>query len=614
MSKIINTRIAQKHDVEAVWHSAECNIIPYKGELIIYDPDDTHANPRVKIGDGVSAPVDLPFAVDVSQADLDAKISNDEILQTTNASGTNKKVYISKLDDALYAADKRFVVTANIYNKTNNSLISAVPATNINKLFNGNFEDTLAISAGNYAVINISFENERDGFFLGYPYGDLIFSHYFNNISDEIRCRVYCNYASHGIGWHDLTVTELEGSSGRVFTANNTYYQISQIEITVTAKDDIPTDLSAIEFKLNRPFYKDSSVVGKHDSETLYYPLTAPSFIGDLTGTAAKATKDASGNVINTYYMKRGSYERIEGTATAHKNLNDYKQAGFYNVKTQYVDNCPDGIGIDAALLVYPWDTVGYELQEITETAASASLRRWIRKNNNSTWSEWEQVFSGNEVSGDFNVSGIFQNGKVYSNVASCYETSKVDEIVIKTKIPFTSSSMPLVHLKGWNYGAGSTIDLDIVWYVYQNAFYAYGTGVTSNGAWRPEVYLSTYTENNTKYVAISLKGEVYYPMFVAELQNLGNAPATYASGWTVQSKLVTNTTSIIPTTDQLQISYKKTSCDISGIADRAIQDRYGNYIDSHYATKEEELITVDDIDEICGTIIQVATLNEVTF
>ena len=71
MSKIINTRIAQKHDVEAVWHSAECNVIPYKGEIIIYDPDDTHASPRMKIGNGVDSPKDLPFiSADVTYDDI----------------------------------------------------------------------------------------------------------------------------------------------------------------------------------------------------------------------------------------------------------------------------------------------------------------------------------------------------------------------------------------------------------------------------------------------------------------------------------------------------------------------------------------------------------------
>ena len=130
-------------------------------------------------------------------------------------------------------------------------------------------------------------------------------------------------------------------------------------------------------------------------------------FTGNLTGNAdnaTKAIKDSSGNQINTYYMKRGSYERIEGTASVHKNLNDYKTAGFYNIKTVYVDNCPEGIDIDAVLLVYPWNSEGYELQEITETAASSSTRRWVRKNNAGVWTEWKQIASEDDV-------GIIESG-----------------------------------------------------------------------------------------------------------------------------------------------------------------------------------------------------------
>lgn len=48
--------------------------------------------------------------------------------------------------------------------------------------------------------------------------------------------------------------------------------------------------------------------------------------------------------------------------------------------------------------------------------------------------------------------------------------------------------------------------------------------------------------------------------------------------------------------------------------ATKATQDGNGNVISTTYATKDEEFITVEDIDTICGTTIQVATLSEVTF
>lgn len=108
--------------------------------------------------------------------------------------------------------------------------------------------------------------------------------------------------------------------------------------------------------------------------------------------TASKATGDSNGRNISTGYMWRGSYERIEGTSSAKKDLNDYKNPGFYNVKTINTLNCPEGIGIDAVLLNYPWNQGNYLTQEITESAASTDCRRWIRKLNGSTWSTWKQV------------------------------------------------------------------------------------------------------------------------------------------------------------------------------------------------------------------------------
>ena len=108
--------------------------------------------------------------------------------------------------------------------------------------------------------------------------------------------------------------------------------------------------------------------------------------------TATKGTTFLTSHQSLDGKMTRGSYERIEGTSSAHKDLNSYTIAGFYNVKTQYVDNCPSGIGIDAVLLVYPWNGGTYCTQELTESAASSDVRRWIRKYDQSIWTDWKQL------------------------------------------------------------------------------------------------------------------------------------------------------------------------------------------------------------------------------
>ena len=61
--KVFNGRIIHKNDIEENWKKA-INFIPKKSELIIYNPDNTHAQARVKVGDGVTKVNDLPFTID----------------------------------------------------------------------------------------------------------------------------------------------------------------------------------------------------------------------------------------------------------------------------------------------------------------------------------------------------------------------------------------------------------------------------------------------------------------------------------------------------------------------------------------------------------------------
>ena len=59
-AKILKTRVQNKHDKEVNWNLAN-NFIPLAGEIIIYDPDETHSLPRVKIGDGKTYVKQLDF-------------------------------------------------------------------------------------------------------------------------------------------------------------------------------------------------------------------------------------------------------------------------------------------------------------------------------------------------------------------------------------------------------------------------------------------------------------------------------------------------------------------------------------------------------------------------
>lgn len=59
--KRLNTRVINKHETEEHWRAA-VNFHAYEGELIVYDVDSTHSQPRLKIGDGSDRLIDdLPF-------------------------------------------------------------------------------------------------------------------------------------------------------------------------------------------------------------------------------------------------------------------------------------------------------------------------------------------------------------------------------------------------------------------------------------------------------------------------------------------------------------------------------------------------------------------------
>lgn len=54
------TRIQLKRDIEANWKKAT-GFIPLNGEIIIYESDETHTIPRLKIGNGKTNINNLPF-------------------------------------------------------------------------------------------------------------------------------------------------------------------------------------------------------------------------------------------------------------------------------------------------------------------------------------------------------------------------------------------------------------------------------------------------------------------------------------------------------------------------------------------------------------------------
>ena len=57
----VNARVQIKHDIEENWNKA-VNFIPFESEMIVYDPDETHTEYRIKFGDGINVVTNLPFS------------------------------------------------------------------------------------------------------------------------------------------------------------------------------------------------------------------------------------------------------------------------------------------------------------------------------------------------------------------------------------------------------------------------------------------------------------------------------------------------------------------------------------------------------------------------
>lgn len=237
---------------------------------------------------------------------LSNKLDYNATLFTTNAFAPNelKSLYISKIDNAFFALDKRYSVSVTY---------DGAAVTNVAQFFDGNYEgNNLRIESGKTAVFTLDFSSGSGQKFAGYPYGQIFVSFYNNNIPSAITGRVYNNYSSQGVGWHDITFTQYNSD---MFVANQTYYGLQTLEITMTGSSDTPygyTSPVEIELHATRPSPDDHSpIVSKYVAQTLYYPLTAPSFIGSLQGnatsattatTATKATQDESGNNIKASY------------------------------------------------------------------------------------------------------------------------------------------------------------------------------------------------------------------------------------------------------------------------------------------------------------------------
>ena len=103
----IKTRIQLKSDTEANWNKAgpkdgSLGFIPLRGELIIYSADETHAFSRLKVGDGETNVVALPFIDAGTLNGEETEVVKRENYQNFPSPGSSDKLYIDLSTNKIY--------------------------------------------------------------------------------------------------------------------------------------------------------------------------------------------------------------------------------------------------------------------------------------------------------------------------------------------------------------------------------------------------------------------------------------------------------------------------------------------------------------------------------
>ena len=94
--KILNTRVQLKHDIEENWNKA-IGFSPLPGEVIIYDVDSTHNQPRIKIGDGKTNVNDLPFIYKTT-AEIESYVAEEIAKAQLEGEDIDLSAYATKLE------------------------------------------------------------------------------------------------------------------------------------------------------------------------------------------------------------------------------------------------------------------------------------------------------------------------------------------------------------------------------------------------------------------------------------------------------------------------------------------------------------------------------------
>lgn len=130
----IKTRIRLKSDTEANWNKAgprdgSAGFVPLQGELIVYSADATHPFSRLKVGDGSTNVVNLPFIDAGTLNGNETEIVKKDDFSQFPSPGSEDKLYVDLSTKRIYhyAAASGYTQLSNFnYNVSKSSIGSVV--------------------------------------------------------------------------------------------------------------------------------------------------------------------------------------------------------------------------------------------------------------------------------------------------------------------------------------------------------------------------------------------------------------------------------------------------------------------------------------------------------
>jgi len=239
--------------------------------------------------------LNLDDVLDGSTRKLNNYIPYSEVISTINGFD-NRRLWQYEIHNTLWAANKRYDVTLTGFSNNNASA----------SLFDGSFETNVVVPKNGTGVILISGKNNTKMWSGGYPYGYLEVAFYYTNVPESVTCRVYSDWAQNP-GWHSITLTNVcKNSNQALYRGVNTgFYGVTQMEITINAKDSVTANVTEVAFYQTRGTLQQMSVFNKTVAQTLYHDLTAPRF-RTTDGTSSQFVK-GDGSLDSSTYITSAS-------------------------------------------------------------------------------------------------------------------------------------------------------------------------------------------------------------------------------------------------------------------------------------------------------------------